>query len=120
MTSPTPPAPDKEAALRDRIEECGRLLRETSHLEPQAQKALAELIQEMSRSLHPEDDDHHTAQLVAHSTDLIRALHEQQDAGLIASARHRLEEVAARAEAGAPVVTGVVRRLIDVLAGIGV
>ncbi|MGE3820726.1 MAG: DUF4404 family protein [Isosphaeraceae bacterium] len=124
MTAPNTPGPanpgtDAET-LRARIEECVRLLKATRHLDPEAQKALAELLREMAQDLHPDDDPEHAGHLVASSAALIQALHDQQDAGFIASARTRLEEATVRAQAEAPVVTGFVRRLIDALAGIGV
>lgn len=120
MSEPKSPDPASADPLRARIEECARLLDATRHLDPQAQKALAGLLREMAQSLHPDDDPEHARHLVASSAALIQALHDQHDDGLLTSARARLEEATVRAEAGAPVVTGVVRRLIEALAGIGV
>ena len=58
--------------------------------------------------------------LAESSTHLVEALHRRHHAGLIAAAKERLEEAASRAEAEAPVATGLARRLIDTLANMGI
>lgn len=113
---PTPPSETIRVSLR----ECAELLRQADHLEPAAQRALADLIVELVGALDPAVSSERTAHLAESSAHLVRALHERHDAGLVASARARLEAAAARAEAEAPVATGLARQLIDVLAGIGV
>ncbi len=106
--------------IRARLTECAALLRETPHLDAESQRALADLVTELSEALHPEAGTDHATHLAETSAQLIKALHEQHDPGLIASARSRLEQAAARAEAKAPVATGVARQLIDALSSIGV
>ena len=60
------------------------------------------------------------AHLAESSAHLVEALHRKHHAGLIAAAKERLEEAATRAEAEAPVATGLARRLIDTLANLGI
>jgi hypothetical protein len=115
--APTPPPAE---TIKASLLECAELLRRTDHLDPVAQKALAELIIELVGALDPAVSSERTAHLAETSAELARALHERHDAGLIAAARARLEAAAAKAEAEAPVATGLARRLIDALAGIGV
>jgi hypothetical protein len=114
------PSPPPAEAIKASLLECAELLRRTDHLEPAAQKALADLIIELVGALDPSVSSETTAHLAESSADLARALHERHDEGLIAAARARLEAAAVRAEAEAPVATGLARRLIDALAGIGV
>ncbi len=116
---PDPAGSDAEA-IRERLLECARILRSTRHIEPEAQQALSELMTELAGCVDLSAATVPATQLAETSSHLVQALHEQQDEGLIAGARHRFEEVAARAEAEAPVTTGVLRRLIDALAGIGI
>ena len=63
-----------------------------------------------SRSTSPQPTVLASPDLPKTSSHLVQALLDQQDDGLLAAARHRLEEVAARAETEAPVTAGVVRR----------
>ncbi len=51
---------------------------------------------------------------------LVRAVQDQHEPGLIAAARERLEAAVARAEAKAPVATDLVLQLIDTLAHLGI
>lgn len=120
MSDVPPPVPPDPEAVREQLLQCARMLRSTRHMDPEAQNALAELVTELASCVDLDTPTAPASQLAESSTNLVQALHDQQDEGLIAAARHRLEEVAARAEAEAPVATGVVRRFIDALAGIGI
>lgn len=100
-----------------RLRELAGLLRAADHLSPEAQQALADLVEELSGAL---PGTAASAQLAESAAHLAAALHEQKDPGLLERARQRLEEAALRAETEAPVATGVVRRLIDALANLGI
>lgn len=115
-----PVGPEPAAAIRERLLECARLLRSTRHLDPEAQAAVAEVLAELATSVDLSDPDVPAEELAESSAHLARALQAPHDEGLLTSARHRFEEVAARAEAEAPVTAGVVRRLVDALSGIGI
>jgi len=108
---PTDPAP--------RLRQLAELLRDADHLPPEALQTLADLLEELSTSVAPggATSERHLAESVAH---LVEALHQRHDTGFLAGARRRLEEAAVKAEAEAPVATGIVRRLIDTLANLGI
>jgi hypothetical protein len=115
------PTPDVEAAqpVRDRLQELAGRLREAHHLTPEARGELAELVGELAAALDPAVSQALAAHLAQTSEHLTRVLDEGRHAGPLASARRQLEALAVQAETKAPVISGVVRRLIDVLAGIG-
>ena len=98
-----------------------QLLREAHHLGPEAQRELADLLDELGAALAsdavPPAEKAHLADSAAH---LVRALHQQHDEGLWGRARHRLEQAIVAAEAQAPVAAGVARRLVDALANLGI
>jgi hypothetical protein len=118
--SEQPAAADSLDEIRARLLACAMSLRDADHIEPEAQRALADLVLELADALDPRAPTAQTAHLAETSAHLVEALHEPHNAGLIATARRRVEEAAARAEAGAPVATGVARQLIDLLAGLGI
>ena len=113
--------PQAVVQMRADLQELGRLLREAGHLAPQTQRELADLLEEFGSELDPavptSPQTTHLAETVGR---LARSLHEQQHSGLLAAARDRLQAAALAAETEAPVVTGIVRRVIDVLASIGI
>ena len=118
--APAPaPAPPLDE-IRARLLACAMSLRDADHIEPEAQRALADLVIELASALDPRAASAQAAHLAESSAYLVEALHEPENPGLIAAARRRVEEAAARAEAGAPVATGVARQLIDLLAGLGI
>jgi len=109
--------PPTEVSLRILAE----ALRQADHLEPDTQKALASLLDELgtefssSRLTTPG-----TAQLADALGAVARSLHEQQSQRAVATARDRLKEAAAKVEVEAPVASGVVYRLVDLLSNIGI
>ncbi len=120
MTEPTHPSPDTDVAVRAQLQEVVLLLRTSRHVEPEVQEALADLVNELIRVMDPHPPAAEAAHLAESSAHLVEALHRKHSAGLIAAAKDRLEEAATRAEAGAPVATGLARRLIDTLANLGI
>lgn len=120
MAEHEPADADQAAEIQAKLKECAKLLREARHLDAESQTALANLVVELADALDPAAHPEHASHLGESSAQLIEALHARQDSGLITSARERLEQAAARAEAEAPVATGVARQLIDALASIGI
>ncbi len=110
-----------DASISARLHELAQLLRTTPHLNPQAQVELANLIDELRQALpagaKPGTEQTHLAESATH---LVHALHQRQAAGFLDAAKQRLEDAALRAEAEAPLAAGVVRRLIDTLANLGI
>jgi len=102
------------------LHELAELVRRARHLDPEAQAALAGLVEELGEALDPARlSGTARAHLEEHTSHLLHALH-AQDEGPLSSAKHRLEEAAVRLEAEAPQATGIVRRLIDALANLGI
>lgn len=114
------PSPDAAAQIRANLQESAKLLREAHHIDPEAQRTLADLVEELGEALDPTvASSSHAVHLAESSTHLVQALHQRHE-GLIASARDRLAAASARAEADAPMATGVARRLLDALAALGI
>jgi hypothetical protein len=118
--TPEPSAP-AVSAIQARLQDVARLLRKSSSLDPEAQRALAELVAELSKTLEkapvPPTEVAHLAESTAH---LAEALHHQNDRGMLGAARDRLERAVIRAEIRSPLAVGLARRLLDALANIGV
>jgi hypothetical protein len=109
------------ARVQASLHELARLLREAHHLEPEAQQALADLVDELGKALDPADvPSAEMAHVADTAAQLAHALHQRQDTSVLLAARDRLEAAALRAEAEAPVTAGIVRRLLDTLANLGI
>jgi hypothetical protein len=116
MPEQSPSIPD----VRAKLQELTQVLRGADHLEPKTQEELADLLEELSRALDPAVSSTSGARLAANAAHLVQALHEQEDTTLLTAATERLRKAAVRAEADAPMVTGIVRRLIDALSNLGI
>jgi hypothetical protein len=81
---------------------------------------LADLLQEMAAELESAPPSAHAEHLAETAAHLARELTEHRGEGPLAAAKHALEAAAARADAKAPVATGLARRFIELLADIGI
>lgn len=116
-----PEQPPSASEVQAKLHELAEVLREAQHLEPQAQEALADLVDELSKALTlAAIASSETAHLANTAASLVRALHQERNPTLLSAAKQRLEQAALRAEAQAPVATGIVRRLLDALADLGI
>jgi hypothetical protein len=120
MSQPQPPAGPGPSDLRANLRELARLLRDARHLEPEAQQELADLVAELSQALEGKLSSAEVEQLGRSAVHMIEALHQQEDADYLAAARDRLRDAAVSAEIKAPVATGIVRRIVDTLANLGI
>ena len=103
------------------LHELAQKLREANHLGPEAQSAVADLLEELARALPPAGVAPAEASHLAESaTHLAEALHRRHEAGALATALERFEASVARAQAKAPLATGIARRLIETLANLGI
>ena len=107
------------AQVRASLHELAQVLREAHHLEPEAQEALADLVDELGNALTPTAGNE-VAHLASSAASLARALHQEESPTLLSAAKRRLEQAAIRAESQAPVATGIARRLLDMLADLGI
>jgi uncharacterized protein DUF4404 len=116
-----PPSRQNTAQVQARLHELAEVLRQADHLEPEAQQALANLVEELSKALTPAAlTGGETAHLASSAAGLAQSLHQQASPTLLSAAKRRLEQAALRAEAQAPVATGIARRLLDALADLGI
>jgi hypothetical protein len=115
--SPSPSLQQVQASLHD----IARVLRESHHLDPKTQQALGDLVDELGKTLQsgtlPAEE---TAHLASTASSLAKGLHERQHTTVLTAAKQKLEQAALRAEAEAPVATGIARQLIDTLANLGI
>jgi hypothetical protein len=128
MSEPSAPNPNPNPdALSGRLRDCAERLRHARHIEADAQTALADLLADLADAIDPSSsgtgaDAAAAAHLGESTAHLAEALHHapSHEPGVLAAARRKVEEAAAKAEAEAPIATGVVRQFIDVLGGMGV
>jgi hypothetical protein len=113
--------PKSVGQIRADLENGARLLREATHLDPQVQTTLADLLDELKNELDPAvDHSVHVANLAGIVAKLGEALHEPASRGIVAGLRNRLNEAFGRAEVEAPVISEVARKFVDALASIGI
>ncbi len=111
---------ESDPPVADHIEELASRLREAEHLDPEARTEAADLMGDLAAALNQPESSAETEHLVRRTAQLVQAVNNQHEPGLIAAARERLEEAVARAESEAPVATDIVLQLIGVLANLGI
>ena len=121
MPEPTPSDSHANITIPAELKQLAGLLRQAAHLEPETQKSLASLLEELSAELGSTGSiSANQTHLTSVISEVARSLHEQHPSGLIEAARDRLKEAAAVAESEAPVATGVVYRFSEVLSNLGI
>jgi hypothetical protein len=116
-----PEQPQAAPEILANLHQVAGLLRQAPHLGPEERRILAEVVDELAQALKaPQAPSPELMRLADNTTHLLQALHHRHDAGLVASARTRVEEALERAETRAPFVVGLVRRLVDMLAATGI
>ncbi len=114
---PTPSAQEVQA----RLHEVAKLLRGSRSLDAEAQRTLAELVDELSALLRAGNvPPAEVARLADSTVHLAESLQHPQNKGLLGNARDRLEGAVIDAEAHAPVAVGLARRFLEALANIGI
>jgi hypothetical protein len=97
------------------------ILRDPRPLTHEIRTVLADLVDELGRVLATAAVPPAEVAHLAESTALLaRAVHRQETPGLLAAARDRVEAAIFAAESKAPLTAGLVRRLLDTLADIGI
>src|SRR4051812_50188385 len=118
---PPPQGPPATSGVEASLHAIADVLRGSAPMSPDAQRALADLIDELGSALHstpvPPAEARHLADSTAH---LVRALGHRHDPRRLASARDRLEQAILAVEAQAPAAAGLARRVIDALANVGI
>jgi hypothetical protein len=109
------------ATIQASLRTIAAVLREPHPLSVEAQEALAGLMDELGNVVTAKEPPPEAVRRLADSTArLVQAVHRRADAGLVVQARDRVEQAIIGAEAHAPLVAGVARRLLDALANIGI
>jgi hypothetical protein len=112
MSNPSPPVDLHELAQR---------LREAGALGPEAQRAVADLLDDLAKAIPPAvGDTAETTHLAESATHLAEALRLRHRTTALPAARERFENAIARAEAKAPLASGIARQIIDALANLGI
>jgi hypothetical protein len=95
------PPENASQSLTARLREVANLLRQSDQVNPQTQRAVADLVEELSKNL---------AESLVH----------RHDVSVVGKIRERLDHAASNAEAHAPGAVDLARRFIETLANIGI
>jgi hypothetical protein len=110
-----------DANLEAKLQSIAQLLRQADHLDPEAQKALAGIVEELGKALRSTPVSSEEAKSLADSTaHLVEALQHRQNKGLLVPARDRMKQAITRVEYEAPFVAQIAGRLLDTLASFGI
>jgi hypothetical protein len=113
--------PDASTDLEANLHRIAGLLRDAGHLSPEAQESLALLVDDLAGTVKkPTGDPAAATHVAATAAQLLNALVQKHDQGVLSAARDRLERTVMSAGNQAPMAAGVARRLLDILAGIGI
>jgi hypothetical protein len=119
--TPSSAAPSP-AEVRLLLETIAQLLRHTHHLGTEAQLLLADLVEELGRSLaQAQVSAKEMAHLTESASHLVQvAIQEDERPGMLDAARSRMEKAAVAVETGSPVLAGLARRLAEMLSNLGI
>ena len=121
MSEPTPANTASAVQVCEHLHTIARLLRAVPHLEPEAQQLLAELVDELSRSLESGTVPAAEIKLLTeHVTQLVQAAHPEEPPGMVGKMRERMNAALASLEVKAPLLAGLIRQLSDALYEIGI
>ena len=120
MSSTPEPGAASVPEVRARLHDVARMLRESKSLDPQVQRSLAELLDELSTALAAPDAPPAEVARLADTTAHLAASLQHNDRGLLEKARDGFEGAIIEAEVHAPIAVGLARSLLDALANIGI
>ena len=116
--------PDNSSAnaqVQAHLHAISQLLREAQRLTPEAQALLADLVDELGNALQStEVPNHEVAKVTEYATNLVQAVHEEHEPGMLEAARERLEHAVVAIESKAPTLAGLARRLAEMLSNLGI
>jgi uncharacterized protein DUF4404 len=103
------------------LHDLAQKVREADSLGPQAQRAVADLLDDLAQAIPPATGSSTEATHLAESaTHLADTLREPQKSNAVPPALERFETAVARAEAKAPLASGIARQIIEALANLGI
>jgi hypothetical protein len=113
--------PNPKAEVQTHLHAIAQLLRQADRLTPEAQQLLAELVDELGDALDsPDVPDQDVAGLTESAAQLVQAVQEKHEPGLLAAAEDRLESAVVAIESKAPALANLTRQLAELLANIGI
>lgn len=120
MFNQPPPIPTDCAPVQQELHEIANLLRQGKRLQPVVRDEIAALLEELGRAVMSSAVPTPEVLHLARSASLVGQHLHEPDHGQYGSLRARLDESLQKAAAQAPAVVGIVRRLLDALADIGI
>ncbi len=118
---PSNPLSPGASEIQDRLHDVSRMLRQSGSIDQESRRALAALVDELNKALEGQSvPPAEVARLAESTAHLAESLHHQRELGLIGSAREGLEKAAFDAESRAPLLVGLARKVVDILAGFGI
>jgi hypothetical protein len=108
------------ASLRTILHHLAQILREAHHLGPEAQRQLADLIDELGEALDASPAAPAELGRLSEATASLAEALKTRDQGMLTAVRDRLQGAAVEAEVQAPLTVGLVRRIAETLANIGI
>jgi hypothetical protein len=113
------PQPSATANAQAQLRTVAKLLHEAHRLDPKAQELLAELVEELSRTVDalPLQELEHLTQC---ATQLVQIAKQSGEQGTLTTALNRLDNALGRVEARFPTIAAIGHRLIEALADLGI
>jgi hypothetical protein len=109
------------ADVQARLHDVARELRDSPVVDPESQRTLAELVDELTTLLASANVPlAEVARLAEGTAHLAESLHQRRNPGLLGNARGRLEQAIVDAETHAPLAAGLARQFLDALANLGI
>lgn len=109
------------AAIRAHLHTISELLRHNERLGPEAQALVADLLDELGKSLEENAvPSAQVAKLTECAAQLTQAVQQGHAPSLLESARARLDRAVVAVETEHPVLAGLTRRLAEMLADLGI
>ena len=120
QNNPEPGVPTL-AEAQNRLHEAAQLLRDPISIDPKLHRALADLIDEVGRSLKvPTEPSIEVTRLAEQTAHLVKALHQGHDRGVLTRARDGIRDLIQEAEIRAPTTVGLIEKLMDALGNVGI
>ena len=109
------------ALVQMHLHTIAELLRSADHVGPEAQKVLADLVDELGKALtSAEVPNDEIARLTESATHLAEAVQAENEPGVLQKAEERLENAVVAIEAKAPALASLTRRLAEMLSNLGI
>jgi len=113
--------PPSTAEVRAHLHTISELLRQVHHLGPEAQALLADLVDELGKSLESSTvPPSEVVRLTECASHLVQAVHQRHEPSVLEAARDRLQRAVLAVENEAPVLAGITHRLADMLSNVGI